>query len=642
LTKLREDNADIFSKLDAFQNEFSQKLEALVESKVETSGINFRAYTDRLFFDLETRTGTEFTRLRSQLCKDVNSSYLQLKADIVLAQSQAVSCAQSALLRVQRDTIHLNDASRLAAAAETEALEQRIELNVGDFEQLLKSVSSATGRIFNLRAHVSDQFAALKTDISDLRTQLVQTATSVPDLKPISDRVDAIAIQLAHVPAHADDDHSTHALIAKLEMELSTLRMSLLKVADKQALNKLAADVLDRAPKGETRAQFEACLADIESISTRLQKLESHTATQHGDEHKSFAGFALKSELSQLRSRFHELEVLVAGSKSGPAGAVAARHAAPTDDLKALLSRVSAVEASLATLKQSDDVDSAAYPVGHDVPALHSQLNEVQSLASAAWDLLDEAGKEIDALKAHIKSQDARIADLVTKIASFANLLGAGHDSAVHADEQSDPDDPVSRVKQRLAKHKARTAQSDPDSHSVDSDDLLSKHLAKAGATVERMPWSETEQKTVDDYFTHIDDRSCRNLLDVFHSAANWPWEAETIFTFLANRVGPGGCFHEAQASRWKRSQEWLAFDRLWTKLIEWLTTVEPYQPDRRTTDFSCYCHQADRQAEAQDGRCLGCVESTASNFPQQASRLAPVDGAQLVLPARCKQVLVP
>jgi chromosome segregation ATPase len=310
---------------------------------------------------------------------------------------------------------------------------------VGDFEQrleklsdaLLKSVSSATGRIFNLRAHVSDQFAALKTDISDLRTQLVQTATSVPDLKPISDRVDAIAIQLAHVPAHADDDHSTHALIAKLEMELSTLRTSLLKLADKQALNKLAADVLDRAPKGETRAQFEACLADIESISTRLQKLESHTATQHGDEHKSFAGFALKSELSQLRSRFHELEVLVADSKSGPAGAVAARHAAPTDDLKALLSRVSAVEASLATLKQSDDVDSAAYPVGHDVPALHSQLNEVQSLASAAWDLLDEAGKEIDALKAHIKSQDARIDDLVTKIASFANLLGAGHDSAV-------------------------------------------------------------------------------------------------------------------------------------------------------------------------------------------------------------------
>jgi hypothetical protein len=120
----------------------------------------------------------------------------------------------------------------------------------------------------------------------------------------------------------------------------------------------------------------------------------------------------------------------------------------------------------------------------------------------------------------------------------------------------------------------------------VDSDDLLSKHLAKAGATVERMPWSETEQKTVDDYFTHIDDRSCRNLLDVFHNAANWPWEAETIFTFLANRVGPGGCFHEAQASRWKRSQEWLAFDRLWTKLIDWLTTVEPYQPDRRTTDF--------------------------------------------------------
>jgi hypothetical protein len=461
LTKLREDNADIFSKLDAFQNEFSQKLEALVESKVETSGINFRAYTDRLFFDLETRTGTEFTRLRSQLWNDVNSSYLQLKADIVLAQSQAVSCAQSALLRVQRDTIHLNDASRLAAAAETEALEQRIELNVGDFEHrleklsdaLLKSVSSATGRIFNLRAHVSDQFAALKTDISDLRTQLVQTATSVPDLKPISDRVDAIAIQLAHVPAHADDDHSTHALIAKLEMELSTLRTSLLKLADKQAPNKLAADVLDRAPKGETRAQFEACLADIESISTRLQKLESHTATQHGDEHKSFAGFALKSELSQLRSRFHELEVLVAGSKSGPAGAVAARHAAPTDDLKALLSRVSAVEASLATLKQSDDVDSAAYPVGHDVPALHSQLNEVQSLASAAWDLLDEAGKEIDALKAHIKSQDARIDDLVTKIASFANLLGAGHDSAVHADEQSDPDDPVSRVKQRLARN---------------------------------------------------------------------------------------------------------------------------------------------------------------------------------------------
>jgi hypothetical protein len=215
----------------------------------------------------------------------------------------------------------------------------------------------------------------------------------------------------------------------------------------------------------------------------------------------------LKSELSQLRSRFHELEVLVAGSKSGPAGAVAARHAAPTDDLKALLSRVSEVEASLATLKQSDDVDSAAHPVGHDVPALHSQLNEVQSLASAAWDLLDEAGKEIDALKAHIKSQDARIDDLATKIASFANLLGAGHDSAVHADEQSDPDDPASRVKQRLAKHKARTAQSDPDSHSVDSDDLLSKHLAKAGATVERMPWAETEQKTVDEYFTHIDDR---------------------------------------------------------------------------------------------------------------------------------------
>jgi hypothetical protein len=84
---------------------------------------------------------------------------------------------------------------------------------------------------------------------------------------------------------------------------------------------------------------------------------------------------------------------------STPATAGCTRHAASTDDVKALLSRVSAVEASLATLRQSDDADGAAHPLERDDAALHSQLAEVQHLASAAWDLVEEAAKDIADLK---------------------------------------------------------------------------------------------------------------------------------------------------------------------------------------------------------------------------------------------------
>jgi hypothetical protein len=372
-----------------------------------------RAALEGSMGEQDKKMRAELDALRSKTAADLSALKAAHQQEVDAAAKKAAEALAAAHARHAQE---LQDASAKSAAAE-QRLRSEIERLTSDGQRSVQAIIQEKKKLEADLAAATSTIGALKSEVSNLKQQLLQLQTDLS--KALKER-DDLSSKLSAVGA---DAQSHGARVRQLEAELAAVKEKMARMSSDHesvvASLKAASDGLLKDSEAERR-QLERALADLRASfdDDRARAKSEHAAAvrqlqENSESRISAAKAAFESELQKSVAAMDgkRQAQLAAEEERGRIAVAAARKEAADDAIKAaavakqMLEKERAESAAnltsqLAALKQEHAVAMAAAGASHK-----AALDQVQLQMQRACDSLQAA---VDAEKKEVRAGQDR------------------------------------------------------------------------------------------------------------------------------------------------------------------------------------------------------------------------------------------